>query len=674
MKKNKKLTLLVAILLVGIGVAFAYFVGKTLFDGKGAVTKATTANINGAELIIDGAPQLEDLNMYPGHRTITKITATATGDNQLVVFNLEWVGTNSLTTPLNFKIYRSETEIENISTNCEVKTKVQNGAQYLNEECTITNETQLTDLVGSGTVESKAEQQTISLAMNEMITATESGNTIYYYLILEYPNLDSNQNGDLEGSFSGKVQGVASDAEADVNIIGVYINNEKVDSLPTSEENYILDEEQSTCTNEAKPTWDESDWSLVVNNLNKSGTDCSLYFKNKPTSKDVLDNLGITPEEGIVDSFTGPSCNNNSNCGGTINMNQNGVYEAEDDFGTSYYYRGTVDNNWLVFGKDTSDGDKYIWWRIIRINGNGTIRLIYAGTSSDKKTAPSTQGVDTMITPRQNIGGSSYPRAVRFNTNYNDNKYVGYMFGGQDGQISASYETAHKPETKSTILDEIVYWYENKTNLKELATKIDVDTGFCGDRTYTTTNHGPYYPGTGDLGWKNTATVYGGEKVWQSESPSWKTDEQIATFKCGVDYKTKEVSVDAQKRDLYTGPNATVGGTKGIDGKVEGNNALPVPVGLITMDEVIHAGGFAGQANNGCWLYTNQYYWTMSPHFYPNAVVFSVYRDGSLGSTDVNGNNYGARPVINLKSTVKIKIESDGDPGTSTNPYIVVTE
>ena len=388
-------------------------------------------------------------------------------------------------------------------------------------------------------------------------------------------------------------------------------------------------------------------------------------------SEQTLANLGISDDsKGSVDKFTGPACIN-----GCKITNENGLYEAEDDYGTSYYYRGTVNNNWVVFGQDTTNS-QYIWWRIIRINGNGTIRLIYAGTNNSQTTAPSTTGTGTMITPRTPAGGTSYPKSVKFNTNYNDNKYVGYMFGGQDGQASTSYEQAHKPETKSTVLQEIEDWYNNKTNLGDLEAKIDVDTGFCGDRTYTETNHGSGYPGTGNLEYGSTATVYGAEKVWQSGSTSWKTDEQTATFKCGVSYKTKTVDTAARKRDLYTGPKATTGGTKGIDGKVEGNNALPVPVGLITMDEVIHAGGFAGQTNNGYWLYTNQYYWTMSPSYMYSsgyASVFIVHDNGNLTDTNVNNTYYGVRPVINLKADTKFDFNDNGTEGSSGNPYVVQT-
>src|SRR5699024_8456735 len=50
-----------------------------------------------------------------------------------------------------------------------------------------------------------------------------------------------------------------------------------------------------------------------------------------------------------------------------------GLYAAEDDYGTSYYYRGNVKNNYVSFAGFT--------WRIIRENGDGSVRMIYSGTS-----------------------------------------------------------------------------------------------------------------------------------------------------------------------------------------------------------------------------------------------------------------------------------------------------
>ena len=72
-----------------------------------------------------------------------------------------------------------------------------------------------------------------------------------------------------------------------------------------------------------------------------------------------------------------------------------------DADGTSYYYRGSVRNNYVQFAG--------FYWRIIRINGDGSIRLLYAGTTKDA-TGTNAQ-----------IGTSA------FNTNRNLPLYVGYM-------------------------------------------------------------------------------------------------------------------------------------------------------------------------------------------------------------------------------------------------------
>ena len=101
----------------------------------------------------------------------------------------------------------------------------------------------------------------------------------------------------------------------------------------------------------------------------------------------------------------------------TVATTNEGVYAAEDDLGTSYYFRGAVDNNWVKFGKDSTGTDMY--WRIIRINGDGSIRMIYTGT-----TAP-TESTKVAIT-----GEGTYIGIGDFNDNYSDNgsKYVGYMY------------------------------------------------------------------------------------------------------------------------------------------------------------------------------------------------------------------------------------------------------
>ena len=88
-------------------------------------------------------------------------------------------------------------------------------------------------------------------------------------------------------------------------------------------------------------------------------------------------------------------------------------------------------------------------------------------------------------------------------------------------------------------------------------------------------------------------------------------------------------------------------------------------MGLITIDEVIYAGGFSG--NSGYYLYTGNSYWTMSPSNYSGGIslVSHVDSNGATGSVMVNVSE-GVRPVINIGTNVTITGE-----GTIVSPYIV---
>ena len=99
-----------------------------------------------------------------------------------------------------------------------------------------------------------------------------------------------------------------------------------------------------------------------------------------------------------------------------------GLYMMEDQDGKSYYYRGSATNNYVYFAG--------FYWRIIRQNGDGSIRLLYAGTSAN---ATGT-GVQ--------IGTSA------FNNQRNSPAYVGYMYGNT---LNESYEKNVANEVDSTI-------------------------------------------------------------------------------------------------------------------------------------------------------------------------------------------------------------------------------
>ena len=274
-----------------------------------------------------------------------------------------------------------------------------------------------------------------------------------------------------------------------------------------------------------------------------------------------------------------------------------------DDFGEVYYFAGKPTDNWFYFGG--------YYWRIVRINGDGSIRLIYNGTSTNQT------GDSTMINTSQ-----------AFNSSYNNNMYVGYMY--QSGQ-------PHGLTTNSSIKTTLDSWY--LSNLADEAEYLDGNAGFCGDRT-------PYSgSGTG-----TSSTDYAAyNRLVNSKNPSFKCTYEDAS---GV------------KQDLYTTP----GSSKGNGAlKVSSSDNRATPIGLITADEVAYAGGVVGSINTSYYLYTGQHYWTMSPSNYVDwATVFIVYSNGILNSDIVNWTVPGVRPVINLKSAIAIT-----GSGTTSDPFKV---
>lgn len=135
-----------------------------------------------------------------------------------------------------------------------------------------------------------------------------------------------------------------------------------------------------------------------------------------------------------------------------------GMFAANDSQGTSYYFRGAVNNNWIKYGKDSSNKD--IYWRIIRINGDNSIRMIYSGT-----TAP-TSSTSVVMTG----AGSAIDRSV-YNSGTNYAEYVGYMY-------QRGYQRNNT--NNSTIKTKIDNWFAG-TSLKNDSNI--VDNIFCNDRS-----------------------------------------------------------------------------------------------------------------------------------------------------------------------------------------------
>ncbi len=422
---------------------------------------------------------------------------------------------------------------------------------------------------------------------------------------------------------------------ADLNVIAMYKIEDGIDveitEMPGSD--YQINTSRSYCYTTNKEEHDtkvtlssDNNGNIVMGNL-KKGSKCVFYFEYKPTAQEIISKLS----KGTVDKITGPACdantNNSTHDGGTCSMTESGVYAATTSEGTTYYYRGTVDNNWVKFGD--------YWWRIIRINENGTVRMIYSGTNN------------TGIQPNKNDGrwvpkDNSQTGKSLYNSNSSDNAYVGFKYGATG---ASSYTDTHKNTNDSKILTALRTWYNGDSSMDK--SLIDGDTGFCNDRELAATNHGN--ASYNNLGYGKNYTWYAPfDRVAKSDTSTAFAsigEEQKPTFEC----KNKA-------RDLFTTSSSN------------GNGALDIPVGLITMDEIIYAGGF-GMANNfGYWLYTGNVYHTMSPYclfINDNAYVFHVGAGGNLTDSLVIGTGMDVRPVINLKASTSFI-----GAGTVSDPYI----
>ncbi len=328
----------------------------------------------------------------------------------------------------------------------------------------------------------------------------------------------------------------------------------------------------------------------------------------------TLAELGKTVKEGNP-NFAEPA---------TTDETADGLYAMEDDYGTSYYYRGAVEDNYVKFAG--------FYWRIIRINGDGSLRIIFDGTEAHEN--------GTSSTDRLAI------ESIAWNTtNYNDAKYVGYMYGGSNGNASTSKEEAQRNETNTNVKTQIENWY--KTNIADKGYDGYVsDNIFCNDRSIPGKEATGWSSDTG-LGYGTNATGYGAT----ARSNVWNTDAN----------KVQPKFTCAQKNDAFTKEDTE-----------KGNGKLGQKVGMITADEIVAAGsGKYGTSNISYYLFKGSWYWSLSPGYMGTdgyALVFIVYASGSLNYTDVDDSAGGVAPVISLSAEY---VSTMSGNGTTTSPYEV---
>ena len=446
------------------------------------------------------------------------------------------------------------------------------------------------------------------------------------------------------------IQGTINFSPADLNIVAMYLNQDG--AIPAGQTDiapkfgYTLNEEQSFCeVNDEKidnAAFTYEDGLLGFYNLNRKGTKCSVYFDLIPDSENptlsisttstdnsitvianASDNIGIyyyyfqlDNEEEIrieensytfeglekdsihtvtvrVEDAAGNEASDSKEVtvglkGGTfILASENAPTNSTTDWtnegkGITYYYTGNP-NNWVQFAG--------FYWRIIRINGDGSIRMIYQGIEANE------------------IGSETQIGEVEFNSlDYRNNMYVGYMY--TNNQLQGLGRS-------STIKTKLDRWYTQNIANKPEVQYIDGNAGFCGDRRTS----------SGD-GIGINDTIYQPYTRISNNNPS----------------------LSCEKIDIYTTNENNIG-NKALTypiGLISADEAMLAGIpnwNSSNLDSFLYT-------KQDYWTMTPYYYNNMGGD---GARIFLIASNGNLSDTNnwVN-NSRGVRPVINLKSDVQL--------------------
>ena len=362
---------------------------------------------------------------------------------------------------------------------------------------------------------------------------------------------------------------------------------------------------------------------IYVENVNCSSEDGTTVKKGYETI--LANNGGKT----AIEAKAAPSF-------ASTETGNKGMYSYTEGTGKTYYYRGTVDNNWVKYGKfkvdqivyrgfsdenstDTSDtynydyidyptlaecqtgvhsnihGSSYnykckevtyankgddMYWRIIRVDKDNKIRMIYAGSK-----APSENAKVAITGANTNMGFTAY------NNDYDHAEYVGFQYtvGSQRGT------------TNSTIKTYLDNWYTKYFN-ENIGTSRFVKTTFCNDRNTSST-------------WASS-----GSNIIYAPYTRLSANTTTPTFECNT--------ADMVTNDL----------------------------GLITADEIVLAGGKLGTDNSAFYLNNNMPYWAGTPNVFNDgrSIVFELGPVGGLNAGIVIYRYIAARGVVSLSSESKL--------------------
>ena len=378
-------------------------------------------------------------------------------------------------------------------------------------------------------------------------------------------------------------------------IMAYTLNGEKT-SLTYNDliSNYVLD--TITCKNGTVATYSKSTKEVSLSNIHMPDY-CTMNFKSTLYAKLLLDNPVKSTRSSFTDVLT------STTTGTLYTATEKNVHNTSDT--TVYYYAGNTTNNWVKFGG--------FYWRIIRTNADGSVRMLYSGTS------PSA------------TAGYINSTSTALNDTVNNPMYVGYMYGTTGSLASNRLNT--NDSTAKAVIDT---WYEN--NLSNYTRYLSTTAVYCNDRSI----------GSGTYNTGSTNFYFG--------SYTRLNTNKTPTYDCTT------------QGDAFSGSNSSA--------KLKYPIALMTADEVAYAGGVMYTNNAsawfylnsAGSSIMGStyWMLLSPYRWSGDETSARSMVVGGSNYPGILDDGFVHGVRR-IRPVISLKGNL---IWKSGD-GTSSNPYEV---
>ena len=387
----------------------------------------------------------------------------------------------------------------------------------------------------------------------------------------------------------------------DKNIKQVQKGNSVEFTLTPSDSSVTLDKLNITCLSGTVPT--VSGNTLTISNVQKNEF-CQVYSTPTLLSKILTDNPKRSTRSNNnngTNDFATPLTTTTTGTLFTSTESITGITTSPKEV---YYYAGNTTNNWVKFGG--------FYWRIIRTNHDGSIRLLYVGTSHDTTTG--------------NIGTSA------FNTSSNSPKYVGYKYGED-----TSLDTIRNNTIDSTIKTIIDTWY--KKNLINYTKYLSTSAVYCNDRSLGT---GQTYSASSEFNF----------------APYFRMDYDTDGAKANPSYNCTYI------RDAFSVENTSAKLDYPVSLMTTDEIAFAGGVLYKTMNTP-----YVWFISNSAGTQVSTKWWSLSPVRWNGSRAFVWYWNSGnayLGSLGINI-ALAVRPAVSLKSCT---LYSTGD-GSASNPYTI---